>query len=254
MLTPKQYKLLLHIQEQTAQNGYAPSYDEMRDAMGLRSKSGIHRLVCALETRGYIRRLPNKARAIEIVHNSGQAAVPSTQAMPQGIAQGTPTAHTAPTTQGTGATGLATGLANGLASQLRSAAEAIGDKMQVPLYGTIAAGSPIEAIQQNGGFVEVPANMVGRGEHYALKVSGDSMTGEGILDGDIVVIESCETPNNGDIVVALIEQAEVTLKRLRRRNDAIALEPANSNYETRILPPDRVQFQGRLVGLIRTYN
>ncbi len=238
MLTPKQHKLLLHIQEQTAQNGYAPSYDEMRDAMGLRSKSGIHRLVCALETRGYIRRLPNKARAIEIVQNSGQ---------------------TTNNTAGAQATQTATsGLVSGLASQLRSATEAIGEavsnSLQVPMYGTIAAGSPIEAIQQNGGFVEVPANMVGRGEHYALKVSGDSMTGEGILDGDIVVIESCETPNNGDIVVALIEQAEVTLKRLRRRNDAIALEPANSNYETRILPPDRVQFQGRLVGLIRNYN
>ncbi|MDA8010081.1 MAG: transcriptional repressor LexA, partial [Alphaproteobacteria bacterium] len=223
MLTPKQHRLLLYISEEVKKNGYAPSYDEMRDALNLRSKSGIHRLIASLEERRFIRRLPHKARAIEIMRLPGDDPSPvvdSRRLRPLSIAP---------------------------------RGEAGGEVVSLPLFGVIAAGTPVEALAHSDRFIDVPGTMIGRGENYALTVRGDSMIDAGILDGDTVIIEPCESPRNGEIVVALIEDQEVTLKRLRRRSGAVALEPANVDHETRIFPPDRVRFQGRLIGLIRRY-
>lgn len=230
MLTKKQHELLMFIHERIQETGVSPSFDEMKEALDLASKSGIHRLITALEERGFIRRLPHRARALEVVKLPEQA----TASAPKG--------GRAPfrpdVIQGGG--GLV--------------AEAANDVRELPLLGKIAAGTPIAAIQHERDRLFVPETMLGAGEHYCLEIEGDSMIEAGILDGDTVVIKKGATANNGEIVVALVEGEEATLKRLRRKGASIALEPANRNYETRIFGPDQVEVQGKLVGLIRRYH
>lgn len=249
MLTRKQYELLLFINDRLAEGGVSPSFDEMKEALGLKSKSGIHRLINALEERGFIRRLPHRARALEVLRlpevRSADAAAavdpalrptprpPGERFAPTVIDGGFPTGPAGPAIDPLAAGGVET--------------------VQLPLYGRIAAGTPIEALRDTSTYADVPGTMVTGGEHYALEVDGDSMIDAGILDGDTVVIRRCETAENGTIVVALVDGQEVTLKRLRKKGNTVALEPANKNYETRIFGPDRVQVQGRLVGLIRRY-
>ncbi len=229
MLTKKQHELLSFIHQHLNRQGVSPSFDEMKDALGLKSKSGIHRLITGLEERGFIRRLPHRARAVEVMRlpDDMEAAAPAK--LPANVIQGDFT------------------------GQSQKALGAAAQGTELPFYGRIAAGTPIEALRDHSNFVEVPPNLIGSGEYYALEVEGDSMVDAGILDGDTVIIERTEQADNGVIVVALIDGEEVTLKRLRRRGQAIALEPANPSYETRIFPPDRVKVQGRLIGLLRQY-
>lgn len=232
MLTRKQYELLMFIDQRLRATGISPSFDEMKDALDLKSKSGIHRLITGLEERGFIRRLAHRARALEVVklpENIDALPAPSTRFSPT-IIQGS---------------------FNTLAGASQVASNA--DAVTLPLYGKIAAGTPIEALRDHSSTIEVPAAMLGSGEHYALSVEGDSMIDAGILDGDTVVIRRCDTAEAGTIVVALVDDQEATLKRLRRKGASIALEPANKKYETRIFPPDRVKVQGRLIGLLRQY-
>ena len=246
MLTRKQHQLLLFIHEHLGAQGVSPSFDEMKDALGLRSKSGIHRLVTALEERGFIRRLAHRARAVEILRlpenlAAAPTGIPAAVAAP-GAAQGAPAGFAPRVIEGDfGAT-------------LPGTRPAVGsDAMQLPLYGRIAAGTPITALRDYDNFIDVPVTMLGSGEHYALEVDGDSMVEAGIYDGDTVVIERTDTVENGAIAVALVDNEEATLKRIRRKGGAIALEPANTSCETRIFPPERVKIQGRLVGLLRSY-
>jgi repressor LexA len=232
MLTRKQYELLRFISERLKESGVPPSFDEMKDALDLRSKSGIHRLITALEERGFIRRLPNRARAIEVIK------LPELQA-----AGGSRRGFTPSVIEGN--------LGKGRGS---SAPADEGERpVAVPVMGRIAAGTPIEALQTRSHTISVPPDMLGSGEHYALEVRGDSMVDAGILDGDMALIQRNETADTGDIVVALIDDEEATLKRFRRRGASIALEPANTAYEVRILPPNRVKIQGKLIGLYRKY-
>ncbi|MGO1117505.1 transcriptional repressor LexA [Rhodovibrionaceae bacterium A322] len=233
MLTPKQYELLLYLHEQLTERGVSPSFDEMKEALGLKSKSGIHRLITGLEERGFIRRLAHRARAVEILRLPDAVAGRNGGGFSPSVIEG---GRNAPLTDNTSMQPIGEG-------------EVVG----LPLYGKIAAGTPIEALRDNSAFVDVPANLLGRGDHYALEVEGDSMVEAGILDGDTVIIERIENAENGAIVVALVDDDEVTLKRLRKRTGAIALEPANRNYEPRVFPPDRVKVQGRLIGLLRRY-
>ena len=235
MLTRKQHELLMFINQRLAATGVAPSFDEMKDALRLRSKSGIHRLISGLEERGFIRRLPHRARALEVVK------LPSESAAPTGSERG----RFSPTV-----------IRGDFAAALPGAPVAPDTAAaDLPLYGRIAAGTPIEALRDQTTTIAVPGSLLSRGrEHYALEVAGDSMVDAGIYDGDTVIVERCETADNGAIVVALVDNEEVTLKRLRRRGASIALEPANQAYETRIFGPDRVKVQGRLVGLLRRYN
>jgi repressor LexA len=232
MLTRKQQELLLYINGRLGQDGVSPSFDEMKDAVGLKSKSGIHRLITALEERGFIRRLPHRARALEVLK------------LPPG-AEGT--VSTLSVIEG----------ARERAAARRSPAherERHGDgAISLALHGKIAAGTPIEALSDPSRSIDVPASMIGNRDCYALEIEGDSMIDVGILDGDMVLIERCDTAENGKIVVALVDGQEATLKRLRRKGDSIALEPANPAYETRIFGPDRVRVQGRLIGLVRRY-
>ena len=232
MLTKKQLDLLDYINKCVQRDGVPPSFDEMKEALDLRSKSGIHRLITALEERGFIRRLAHRARALEIVKlPETLGGAPAHGFTPRVIEGDRPDAAQP---------------ANAQAVQV--------DAMDLPVMGRIAAGVPIEAIQHASHNVAVPGSMIkGSGEHYALEVKGDSMIDAGINDGDIVVIREGKTADNGDIVVALVEDQEATLKRFFRRSGAIALEAANPAYETRILPDDQVKVQGKLVGLIRTY-
>lgn len=233
MLTVKQRELLLFINQRLTATGVSPSFDEMKDALRLKSKSGIHRLVSGLEERGFIRRLPHRARALEVVKLPEESAAPMTDR-----------------------SGFSAKVIRGdFAGSLPGAPVAPDvEAVDLPLYGRIAAGTPIEALRDQSASVGVPASLLGRGgEHYALEVAGDSMIDAGILDGDTVIIERSEVAENGAVVVALIDEQEVTLKRLRRRGASIALEPANKTYETRIFGPDRVKVQGRLVGLLRRY-
>lgn len=243
MLTRKQRELLQFIQDRLGNTGVSPSFDEMKDALGLKSKSGVHRLITGLEERGFIRRLPHRARALEVMRLAEdqvgiKSASPTTSMDREPARRGfTPSViqgDFTPTLPG---------------AVVAQAAHTV----QLPLYGKIAAGTPIEALRDNSNAVDVPAGMLGRGEHYALTVEGDSMIDAGIHDGDTVLIERCETAENGIIVVALVDNSEVTLKRLRRKGDSIALEPANPNHKTRIFGPDRVKIQGRLIGLMRQY-
>ena len=219
MLTAKQRELLLFIDARLKQDGVSPSFDEMREALDLKSKSGVHRLISALEERGFIRRLPNRARALEVLKlPETTVAAPSATVTP-----------------------------------LRPVAPApANDTMEIPLHGRIAAGTPIEALQGTETFA-VPAALLGPGEHYALEVSGDSMVEEGILDGDFALIRKVDTARDGEIVVALIDDEEATLKTFRREGSMIRLDPANRQYEPQRYDPRRVQIQGRLAGLIRRY-
>ena len=237
MLTRKQHELLMFIQERLTEAGVPPSFDEMKEALDLKSKSGIHRLITALEERGFIRRLPNRARALEVIKlpESYRPSPAGRQPFRPSVIDGD----------------------LGRAPAPRASAEsavAIADVATVPVMGRIAAGTPISAIQENTHSIAVSPDMLGPGEHYALEVKGDSMVDAGILDGDTVVIRRLGNADPGDIVVALIDDEEETLKRFRRKGASIALEAANPAYETRIFPPDRVNVQGKLVGLIRRYN
>lgn len=236
MLTKKQHELLMFIDQRLKKDGVSPSFDEMKDALGLKSKSGIHRLISALEERGFIRRLAHRARALDVLRlpdNTGNAAPTGGQGFQPNVIQGE--------FQMPGATVPEAEMAESV------------DAVQLPLYGRIAAGTPIEALRDPSTFVDVPAGLLAKGDHYALEVDGDSMIEAGILDGDTVVIQRCDAAENGAIVVALVENEEVTLKRLRRKGHSVALEPANKHYETRIFGPDQVKVQGRLIGLFRTY-
>ncbi|MFB2531786.1 transcriptional repressor LexA [Paracoccus sp. p4-l81] len=236
MLTRKQLELLEFIQKRVARDGVPPSFDEMKDALDLRSKSGIHRLITALEERGFIRRLAHRARALEIVR------------LPEAMGGAPAVADPKP--------GFTPRVIAGDRTDPPRGALAVSDMgaLEVPVMGRIAAGVPIEAISEVSHHVAVPGAMIsGRGNHYALEVKGDSMIEAGINDGDIVVIREQTTADNGDIVVALVEELEATLKRYRRRGNMIALEAANPAYETRMLREDQVKVQGRLVGLIRSY-
>ena len=236
MLTRKQYELLMFINRRLVQDGVSPSFEEMKEALGLKSKSGIHRLISGLEERGFIRRLPHRARALEVMKRPEEMALGGAE--PSGER-----GRFSPTV-----------IRGDFKSALPGAPAATdAEAVELPLYGRIAAGTPIEALRDQSTTVGVPASLLGKGEHYALEVSGDSMIDAGILDGDTVLIERCDTAENGAIVVALVDNSEATLKRLRRRGASIALEPANKTYETRIFGPDRVKVQGKLVGLIRRY-
>ena len=230
MLTRKQHELLLFIDQHLKSTGFSPSFEEMKEALALKSKSGIHRLILALEERGFLNRRQNRARALEIVRLPNET--PAMQAVPF-------------------APNVIRGDFTGRLPGVRNAPEAAS--VQLPLYGRIAAGLPIEALRDGGAQIEVPVAMLGAGEHYALEVAGDSMVEAGILDGDTVIIRRGEVAENGQIIVALVDELEVTLKRLRRRGGTIALEPANARHETKLFPADRVKVQGKLVGLLRRY-
>ena len=240
MLTKKQIQLLEFIQRRMVRDGVPPSFDEMKDALDLRSKSGIHRLVTALEERGFIRRLPHRARALEVLRLPDALAHLTDAAEPE---TGSKPAFTPRV------------ISNTRPSRPRGAMTVVDSPaVQLPLMGRIAAGVPIEAISEVSHHVAVPGTMLtGREHHYALEVTGDSMIDAGINDGDVVVIREQDTAETGDIIVALVDDQEATLKRYRRKGAMIALEAANPAYETRLLPEDRVRIQGRLVGLIRSY-
>lgn len=240
MLTRKQHELLMFIDRHLHDTGFSPSFEEMKEALRLKSKSGIHRLITALEERGFLKRRAHRARALEVIRLPDNMA-PRQAAAPAGPAE--PPAFAPNVIRGN--------FAANLSGVPKAANEA--PAVHLPLYGRIAAGLPIEALRDTGASVEVPAAMLAGGEHYALEVAGDSMTEAGILDGDTVLIRRGDTAENGSIVVALVDEQEVTLKRLRRRGNSVALEPANRAYETRIFGPDRVRVQGRLVGLLRKY-
>ena len=245
MLTRKQHELLLFIDKHLRGTGFSPSFEEMKEALNLKSKSGIHRLITALEERGFLKRRAHRARALEVLR------VPDSLS-PRG-APAAPVVAAAPPAPPSFAPNVIRGnFAPNLPGAVRTANDAAA--VHLPLYGRIAAGLPIEALRDGGESVEVPAAMLGGGEHYALEVAGDSMEGAGILDGDTIIIRRGDTADNGSIVVALVDENEVTLKRLRRRGNSIALEAANPRYETRIFGPDRVKVQGRLVGLVRRYH
>jgi repressor LexA len=250
MLTRKQHELLMFIDRHLRATGFSPSFEEMKEALRLKSKSGIHRLITALEERGFLKRRAHRARALEVLRlpenvspRRADPAPVATPAQPAAAPAFTPPAFTPNVIRGN--------FAPGLAGVQKSANDAAA--VALPLYGRIAAGMPIEALRDTSATVEVPAALLAGGEHYALEVAGDSMMEAGILDGDTVIIRRGDTAENGSIVVALVDEAEVTLKRLRRRGNSIALEPANRAYETRIFGPDRVRVQGRLIGLLRKY-
>ncbi|MDX2201151.1 MAG: transcriptional repressor LexA [Hyphomicrobiaceae bacterium] len=237
MLTSKQKELLAFIHARLQEQGVPPSFDEMKEALSLQSKSGVHRLIIALEERGFIRRLPHRARAIEVIKLPEAMAEPPPATPKRGFSPSVIEGSRKPAAPPPPSPPPA----------------AFAETSAVPLMGRIAAGVPISAIQHHTQDVTVPPEMLGPGEHFALEVKGDSMIDAGILEGDIVVIRRCDTAQNGDIVVALVEKEEATLKRLRKKGASIALEAANPNYETRIFGPDQVDIQGRLVGLVRRY-
>lgn len=232
MLTRKQHELLMFIHERIRETGVSPSFDEMKEALDLKSKSGIHRLITALEERGFVRRIAHKARALEVL-KLPESALPEGTRVSRGFAPEV--------------------IEGGREDASPSHASLPENSFDVPVLGRIAAGVPIEAIQHRTHDVSVPASLMGSGEHYALEVQGDSMIEAGILDGDTVILQRCNTARNGEIVVALIDDEEATLKRLRKKGNSIALEAANPAYETRIFGPDRVDVQGKLVGLMRQY-
>jgi len=237
MLTRKQLELLLFINERLKEEGVPPSFEEMKEALNLHSKSGIHRLILALEERGFLRRMPNRARALEVVklpdsHSPSLGGAQKRSGFNPSVIQGN----------------------LGKVRPLPQVADSSHRPAVVPVMGRIAAGVPISAIQDHTHNITVPPEMLGPGEHFALEVKGDSMIEAGIFDGDTVLIRKGDSANNGDIVVALVDDEEATLKRLRRKGESIALEAANSAYETRIFGPDRVRVQGRLVGLLRKYH
>ncbi len=229
MLTRKQHELLMFIHERIKESGVSPSFDEMKDALDLASKSGIHRLITALEERGFLRRLAHRARALEVVklpESATARAVRAPQPFKPQVVQGSKPAPI----------------------------PAANDSQSLPVLGRIAAGTPIAAIQHEQDRMTVPADLLGNGDHFVLEVQGDSMIEAGILDGDFVVIKRADTATSGEIVVALVMGEEATLKRLRRKAGSIALEAANPKYQTRVFGPDQVEVQGKLVGLIRRYH
>ncbi len=228
MLTRKQHQLLVFINQRLEETGVSPSFDEMKEALGLKSKSGIHRLITGLEEREFIRRLPHRARALEVLRLPDDVSVHAGQKFSPRVIQG------------------------GAERKPDSSADE-KSTFQLPMLGRIAAGTPIEALSDPSRFIGIPGDLIGSGEYYCLEVEGDSMIEAGILDGDTVVIERADTAENGAIVVAFVEGQEVTLKRLRKRHNSVALEPANADYETRIFGPDQVEIQGKLVGLVRSY-
>jgi repressor LexA len=238
MLTRKQHELLVYVDRHLKQTGFSPSFEEMKEALQLKSKSGIHRLISALEERGFIARRHHRARALEVLRLPedvvARAAEPAND-------------PTAPSFQ----PNVIRGDFSPRIAGVRAANEVAA--IELPLYGRIAAGLPIEALRDATSQIEVPMALLGSGEHYALEVAGDSMVEAGILDGDQVIIRKGETAENGQIVVALVDDTEVTLKRLRRRGNSIALEPCNVRHETRIFPADKVKVQGRMVALMRRY-
>ncbi len=225
MLTAKQQQLLLFIDGRLNSGGVSPSFDEMKDALGLKSKSGVHRLINALEERGFIKRMANRARALEVVK------------LPDGLAASGPSAE----------------ISNVVEGNFAKAPVADG-MLEIPLHGRIAAGTPIEALENADSFVHVPSSMVGRGDCYALEISGESMVDLGILDGDTVIIESGATARSGEVVVALVDEMEATLKTLQKDGRNVALIPANRDHETQTYEASRVKVQGRLVGLFRQYH
>jgi repressor LexA len=231
MLTTKQHELLVFIDKHLRETGCSPSFEEMKDALALSSKSGIHRLISALEERGFLRRHKHRARALEVVRLSDDMT--PQRDLPRF------------------ALNVIRGDFSGKLPGVRAANEA--GAISLPLYGKIAAGLPIEALRDTDAQIEVPLALIGSGDHFALEVEGDSMIEAGILDGDTVIIRKGETAENGQIIVALVDENEVTLKRLRRRGQSIALEPANVRFETKIYPAERVKVQGRLVALLRRY-
>ena len=235
MLTRKQLELLLFVSQRLKEEGVPPSFEEMKDALNLQSKSGVHRLIVALEERGFIKRMPNRARALEVLKlpESHTPSLGKKGGFKPNVIEGT--------------------LGKGGSRTPAPANDGAPRHSYVPLMGRIAAGVPISAIQDHTGNINVPPEMLGGGEHFALEVKGDSMIDAGIFDGDTVVIRKGDTAINGDIVVALVDDDEATLKRLRKKGDSIALEAANPAYETRIFGPDRVRVQGKLVGLLRKY-
>ena len=227
MLTAKQHELLLFIQRKLEETGISPSFEEMKDALDLKSKSGVHRLISALEERGFIRRLPNRARALDVTRQ------------PEDVTSG----KRAP----------ANDLVSRVAMPPRAAPAAANDIVELPLHGRIAAGVPIEALESDR-TLPVPAALLGAGEHYALEVSGDSMIDAGILDGDFALVKKTDTARDGEIVIALVRDEEATLKYLRRENGMIRLDPANASYDPQIYRPDEVRVQGKLAGLLRRYH
>ncbi len=235
MLTRKQHELLLFIDDRLKNTGISPSFEEMKDALNLKSKSGIHRLINALVERQFIRRLPNRARALEVIRLADETTPRAVVAVEGGganVVQLRPRpSHVVPSTRG--------GAAN--------------ENFEIPLHGRIAAGTPIEALENVDRMISVPPAMIGSGDHYALTVSGDSMIEAGILDGDTVIIQKCETARDGDIIVALVDKSEATLKVMQRRNNKIVLEPRNRDHDPQIFESSRVRVQGRLVGLLREY-
>lgn len=230
MLTAKQKELLLFIHQKIKETGVSPSFDEMKEALDLASKSGIHRLITALEERGFLRRLAHRARALEVLKLPDSAA---------------------PAAPPRGRTAFKPALVGG--EPVRDAERELDGGYDIPILGKIAAGVPKEAIETEIGRITAPGDLAANAEHFALEVKGDSMINAGILEGDVVVLRKCDTANTGDIIVALVDGEEATLKRLRRKGNSVALEAANPRYETRIFGPDRVQIQGKLVALIRRY-
>ena len=235
MLTKKQYELLVLIDRRINESGVPPSFDEMKDALGLKSKSGIHRLISGLEERGFIRRLPHRARALEVLKLPENLEIQRTSDAPPKPAN------------------VIKGEFGAKPQSATASPAALASSVDLPMLGRIAAGTPIEAISDPSSYIGIPPSMLGGGEHYCLEIDGDSMIDAGIFDGDTVVIERTNRTENGAIVVALVDNEEATLKYIHQRGDKVALEPANAAYETRIFGPDRVQVQGRLVGLIRKY-
>jgi repressor LexA len=234
MLTRKQLELLRFIHERLTESGVPPSFDEMKDALDLRSKSGIHRLITALEERGFIRRLPNRARALEVIR------------LPESAAPGIATSRR----------GFSPNVIEGSLGRVRASSPGDEENVRpvaIPVMGRIAAGTPISAIQSRSHTIHIPPEMLSAGEHFALEVRGDSMIEAGIFEGDLALIKKTDTADTGDIIVALVDDEEATLKRLRKKGASIALEAANPAYETRIFGPDRVRVQGKLVGIFRRY-
>ncbi len=236
MLTEKQKELLLFIHSRMQDSGVPPSFDEMKDALDLKSKSGIHRLITALVERGFIRRLPHRARAIEVIRlpeNADQGPAERRAGFQPSVIEGSHIRDMSMSTPPSTVIDSRT--------------------VSVPVMGRIAAGTPISAIQNHSHDIACPPDLLTNGEHFALEVKGDSMIDAGILDGDVVIVRRCDTAENGDIVVALVDQEEATLKRLRKKGTTIALEAANPEFKTRIFGPDQIDIQGRLVGLMRRY-
>lgn len=241
MLTEKQKQLLFFIHDRVQDTGVPPSFDEMKEALSLRSKSGIHRLISALEERGFIRRLPHRARALEILRMPGGSSLERNPAESAAV-------------QRANARGLGVIDGGQARGRMRTSSDATGSaSVEIPVMGRIAAGVPVSAIQNPSHNINVAPEMLAGGDHFALEVRGDSMIDAGILDGDIVLIQQTQSAENGEIVVALIDREEATLKRLRKKGNSVALEAANPSYETRIFGPDRVDIQGRVVALIRQY-